>query len=141
VCIPEAMPDQRDCTNEAVSVLPAKSSGFDEKSRLTGDSNPSIGRVRIKEHDFVRRDQNGEIVRNRAPRRRLAMDAHLRRARQTADGTWEGNSGVGADVAGRVGAMSYRPLRPAGARFGLAIFVVALLMLAAGPLASWLMPL
>ena len=33
---------------------------FDEQGRLTGDDNPSIGRVRTKEYDFVR--PNGSVV-------------------------------------------------------------------------------
>jgi hypothetical protein len=33
---------------------------FDEKGRLLGDANPSIGRVRVREHDFVGQSASGK---------------------------------------------------------------------------------
>ena len=60
---------------------------FDEQGRLTGDDNPSIGRVRTKEYDFVR--PNGSVVHLAASPYRHICAAHAKRLTEPGKEIWE----------------------------------------------------
>jgi hypothetical protein len=66
---------------------------FDAQGRLTPDKNPSIGRVRIKEHDYVRR--TGETMHFRASRWMRICEQHAQRLPELED-IWEWEPPEGA---------------------------------------------